>query len=57
MIPDWTLQQIKQCRELTKLVRKAAALQAADPSHVTELTRRLQQTFLKEAERLVEAEQ
>ena len=54
MISDWTPEQLKQCNALTKLVRKVAALKAADPGYAHPATRRLMQGCLKEAERLVE---
>jgi hypothetical protein len=52
MKPDWTPEQLKQCRELTKLVRKVAALKVAGIDN--EHTRRIKQRYLEEAERLVE---
>jgi len=48
--PDWTLEQLKQCRELTKLVRELSALKATGHS-----SPRLEQKYLEEAERLVKA--
>ncbi len=54
MTPDWTLEQLKQCKDLTKLVRKVAALKVTGIEN--ERTRRLEQKYLKEAERLVEVE-
>ena len=48
MKPDWTLEQLKQCRELTKLVSELSALKATGyPSP------RLERKYLEEAERLV----
>jgi hypothetical protein len=38
---DWTPEQLKQCKELTKLVRKAAALKATGIDN--QRTRRLEQ--------------
>jgi hypothetical protein len=50
--PHWTPEQLKQCTELTKLVRKAAALKHTGIEN--ERTRRLEQQYVREAERLVE---
>jgi hypothetical protein len=49
--PDWTLEQLKQCRELTKLVKKVAALKATGIEN--DRTHRLEQRYLKEAEHLI----
>jgi hypothetical protein len=54
MTPDWTPEQLKQCRALTRLARKVVALKAADPGYAHPATYRLIQGYLKDAERLVE---
>lgn len=52
MKSDWTPEQLKQCKALTNLVRKVAALKAADPGYAIPATRRLIQRYVKDAQRL-----
>jgi hypothetical protein len=54
MISDWTPDQLKRCKELTKLVRKVAALKAADPGYAIPATHRLMQRYVNDAQRLAE---
>jgi hypothetical protein len=56
MTLDWTPEQLKQCRELTKLVRKVSALKKANPYGANPQVRRLIERHVKDAERLVKAQ-